>query len=63
MGIPEKAFASTSRNLHPDSNVNEECDLQSAKHFSFKTSTDAGIMILINPAPLQFVTILTVIQM
>jgi hypothetical protein len=36
-------------NLDPDSNVTEESDLQSQKHPSPKTLTDAGRMISIKP--------------
>jgi hypothetical protein len=49
IGAPKKASLDTSRNLDFDSNVTDESDLHSAKHFSPKTSTDAGTMIRIKP--------------
>jgi hypothetical protein len=51
IGTPQKAPRRTSRNLDPDCNVTEESDLQSQKHLSPKTSTDAGRMISIKPVP------------
>jgi hypothetical protein len=40
-------------NLDPDSNVTQESELQSEKHPSPKTSTDAGRMISNKPVPLN----------
>jgi hypothetical protein len=44
-------FRTASLNLDPDSNVTEENDLHAEKDFTFKTSTDAGIVISTKPVP------------
>jgi hypothetical protein len=47
--VPENAFISIRDNFDPDSNLTEESDLQSQKHFSPKISIDEGRMISIKP--------------
>jgi hypothetical protein len=47
------AFLSIRDNLDSDSNVTEESNLQSKKHDSPKTSTDAGRMISTKPVLLN----------
>jgi hypothetical protein len=51
--VLENVAFSIRDNFDSDSKVTEESDLHPAKHPSFKTSTDAGIMISIKPLPLN----------
>jgi hypothetical protein len=47
--VCENAFFSICDKLDPDSNRSEDNDLKSEKHFSPKTSTDAGTIVSIKP--------------
>jgi hypothetical protein len=50
---PKKASRPTSRSRDPRSNVTEESDLHSEKHFLPNISIDEGTMISIKPVPMN----------
>jgi hypothetical protein len=49
--VSPNARPSIRDNLDLDSNLTEESDLHSEKHFSFNNSIDEGRVISINPLP------------